>query len=84
MNTTERTQTYTASVEGLPGLALATEPVLSVPATGIGSLTVRLTLPLEAAQALRGKASPIHFRVEARAQGKVVVVEEKSTFVIPR
>ena len=26
MNTTERTQTYTASVQGLPGLTLATEP----------------------------------------------------------
>ena len=84
MNTTERTQTFAASVQGLPGLTLATEPVLSVPATGIGSLTIRLTLPFEAAQAYRGKASPISFRVEALEHGKSVAVEEKSTFVIPR
>jgi cytochrome c oxidase accessory protein FixG len=84
MNSTERTQTYTASVQGLPGLTLATDPVLHVPATGIGSLTIRLTLPFEAAQAYRGKASPIHFKVEATDQGQSVVVEEKSTFVLPR
>jgi len=84
MNTTERTQTYTASVQGLPGLALATEPGLTVPATGIGALTIRLTLPFEAAQSYRGKASPISFRVEAHDQGRLVAVEEKSTFVIPR
>lgn len=82
MNTTETTQSYTASVQGLPGLTLTTDPVLSVPATGIGSLTIRLTLPFEATQAHRGKASPIRFRVEATGQS--VVVEEKSTFLIPR
>jgi cytochrome c oxidase accessory protein FixG len=84
MNTTERTQTYSASVQGLPGLTLASDPGLTVPATGIGSLTIRLTLPFEAAQAYRGKASPIRFTVEAAEQGKLVAVEEKSTFVIPR
>ena len=82
MNTTETTQSYTASVQGLPGLTLTTDPVLHVPATGIGSLTIRLTLPFEATQAHRGKASPIRFRVEATGQS--VVVEEKSTFLIPR
>jgi len=65
-------------------LTLVTNPVLSVPATGIGSLTVRLTLAAEMAQTYRGKASPISFRVEAPDQGKEVVVEEKSTFFIPR
>ena len=84
MNTTERAQTFTASVQGLPGLTLVTDPGLTVPATGIGSLTIRLTLPLEAAQCYRGKASPIRFRVETLDQGMLVAVEEKSTFVIPR
>ena len=82
MNASEASQSYTASVQGLPGLRLATDPVITVPATGIGSLTIRLTLPHEAAQALRGKASPIRFRVEATGQS--VAVEEKSTFLIPR
>ena len=84
MNATEISQTYTASVQGLPGLTLVTDPVLSVPATGIGSLTVRLTLAAEAAQAQRGTVSPIMFRVEAKTLDPIVVVEEKSTFVVPR
>ena len=84
MNTTESTQTYTASVHGLPGLALVTDPVLRVPPAGIGSLTVRLTLSALAAQDLQGKASPIVFRIETPKDGKMTAVEEKSTFVIPR
>lgn len=84
MNTTETPQTYHASVQGMVGLTLATDPDLNVPAAGIGSLTIRLTLPADAAQAHRGKASPIMFRVDALNDGKVVSVEEKSTFVIPR
>lgn len=82
MNASEAAQTYTASVQGLPGLTLATNPVITVPATGIGSLTIRLTLPYEATQAHRGKASPIRFRVEAT--GQTMAVEEKSTFLVPR
>lgn len=84
MNTTERAQTYSASVQGLPGLTLVTDPVLQVPATGIGALTIRLTLAADTAQAYRGKANPISFRVEAQNQGKLVAIEEKSTFIIPR
>jgi len=84
MNTTETPQTYHASVQGMAGLKLATDPALSVPAAGIGSLTIRLTLPADAAQKHRGKASPIMFRVDAQNDGKIVSVEEKSTFVVPR
>jgi cytochrome c oxidase accessory protein FixG len=84
MNTTEDTQTYSARVQGLPGLTLVTHPVLSVPAAGIGAMIIRLTLSAEAAQAHRGQASPIMFMVEAQDKGKTVLVEEKSTFVIPR
>lgn len=84
MNGTEHTQTYQASVAGLPGLSLATPPVLMVPATGIGSMTIRLTLPGDVAQSYRGKASPIMFRIETSVADKRVAVEEKSTFVIPR
>lgn len=82
MNASETAQSYTASVQGLPGITLTSDPVITVPATGIGSLTIRLTLPFEAAQGQRGKASPILFRVEAT--GRTVAVEEKSTFLIPR
>lgn len=84
MNTTEKMQIYTTHAQGLPGLKLVTDPVLNVPAAGIGSQTIRLTLSAEAAQEHRGKASPIIFLVETQAEGKVVSVEEKSTFFIPR
>ena len=84
MNTTESQQTYQASVQGLADLTLVTNPVLSVPAAGIGSLTIRLALPADAAQAHRGQAIPIMFRVEAQDNGEIVSVEEKSTFVVPR
>jgi len=84
MNGTEHAQTYTASVNGMPGLTLVTPPELTVPATGIGSLMIRLTLTRDAAQSYRGKASPIMFRVQTAEDGQVEVAEEKSTFVVPR
>ena len=84
MNATERPQSYTTSVQGLPGLMLVTDPVVKVPATGIGTLTVRLTLPLAASQDLRGKASPILFKVQTTQHGDLLEVQEKSTFFIPR
>ncbi len=83
MNTTEQMQTYTTRAQGLPGLAQMTNPVLTVPAAGIGSLTIRLTLPAEATQAHRGKARSITFTVETQGDGELVSVVEKSTFVIP-
>ena len=84
MNATEHTQTYTASVHGLTGLTLVTDPVLTVPATGIGSLTIRLTMAAEVAQGHRGKASPILFQIHTGEHDKVAMTQEKSTFVIPR
>jgi cytochrome c oxidase accessory protein FixG len=84
MNGTESPQTYTTVVRGLPGLTLETPPTLTVPPTGIESLTVRLMLPASAAEAYRGNASPIIFSVQTLENDKLVVAEEKSTFVVPR
>ena len=84
MNATERVQSYTASVSGMKGLTLATPPELTVEAAGIGSLTIRLTLPADAAQNYRGMNSPIQFRVQSVENGKVRTVDEKSTFHVPR
>ncbi len=84
MNSTEQTQTYSASVHGLPGLAMVTNPVLTVPATGIGSLTVRLTLPAATVQNHVGQAVPIFFQVRTTGREALLMVEEKSTFVLPR
>ncbi len=84
MNATERAQTYTTNVSGIPGLLMATEPKLTVAATGIGSLTIRLTLPAHAAQSLHGVTSPIVFRVQVLDHDKVETADEKSTFYVPR
>jgi hypothetical protein len=84
MNATEHAGTFTVSVQGLEGLNLVTQPTLDVPATGIGSLPVRLALTSMAAKGYRGKVLPIRFTVHGLDADRVVAVEEKTTFVIPR
>lgn len=84
MNATEGAQSFRVSADGLPGIQLVTNPDLTVAATGIGSLTVRLVLSAVDAQDYRGKVHPIRFRIEAQNLEKPSVVEEKSTFVVPR
>ena len=84
MNAAEHARTYRVSVQGLPGMTLVTPAALDVPATGIGSLTVRLALGAQAAQAYRGQAIPITFKVQRADTDREVAIEEKSTFVIPR
>jgi cytochrome c oxidase accessory protein FixG len=84
MNATEQAQTYRTSVHGLPGLTLASQAELSVPATGIGSLTVRLSLTAAQAQLHRGETYPILFELQTQSGDKRQIIAEKSTFVIPR
>ncbi len=84
MNGTEQARTYSASVQGLPGLNLVTQPQLTVAATGIGSLTVRLMLSADTAENYRGKAHPIVFKVGTTDGDKTITVDEKSTFIVPR
>ena len=84
MNGLERQQHYHASVRGLPGLQLVTAPDLTVEATGINSLAIRLSLPADAAQNLRGQTVPIVFQLQTEVDGRVVSTEEKSTFYGPR
>ena len=47
----------------------------------MSSLAARLQLPPEAAQAVRGKSSPIEFEISAT---DLKPVREKSTFLVPR
>jgi len=84
MNSTEHAQIYTIQAEGLAGLKLVTPPEVTVPSTGIGSLTVRLTLSAQDAQDYRGKAKHIEFKIQSVRHGRTEEVEEKSTFLIPR
>lgn len=79
MNATESTQNYRIAVQGLPGLVLASESMISVDATA--SRWVPVTLQLPYGQAGAGSHA-IHFEIEAiNFPGRV---SEKSVFLVPR
>ncbi|MDD5325272.1 MAG: FixG Ig-like domain-containing protein, partial [Polaromonas sp.] len=79
MNATESTQNYRIAVQGLPGLALASEEVISVDAAQSRWVPVRLQLPYEGASA---GSHAIHFEIKAvNSPGRV---SEKSVFLVPR
>ena len=69
---------------GLPGLRITSPATVDVPATGIGTLVVRLALAPEAAQAYRGRASPIVVEVSTEDDGVITTAREKSTYFVPR
>lgn len=84
MNGTEQTQDYAVSVTGLPGLVIATPAQLSVAATGIGVLPVRLVLAPDMADQYQGRSNPIVFEIKALQDATARVAREKSTFFVPR
>jgi cytochrome c oxidase accessory protein FixG len=79
MNATEQPQHYRISVEGLPGLAVVTEPEVVVGAAESRWVAVRLQLPYGTAEP---GSHPIHFGI-AQADG-AARVSEKSVFLVPR
>ncbi len=83
-NGTERLQHFSVQVSGLPGLVIAAPAQLDVPAIGIASLPVRLTLAPELAESLRGRAHPIRFEVTRADEAAPLTRSEKSTFFVPR
>src|SRR5450830_910095 len=62
MNATESKQDYRITVQGLPGLVLASESMITVDATQSRWVPVRLELPYEGASA---GSHAIHFEIEA-------------------
>ena len=83
-NATEQSQRFSLQVSGLPGLQWATPAELDVPAIGIASLPVRLTLPPEQAEPLRGRASEIKFTITRMTGADMRSSTEPSTFFVPR
>jgi cytochrome c oxidase accessory protein FixG len=79
MNATESVQHYRITVEGLPGLAVASENLMTVEATESRWVAVRVQLPYDAAPA---GTHAIHF--EIAAQDSPAQVREKSVFIVPR
>lgn len=87
VNSSEEARHYSVGVTGLPGLRIASAPVVvTVAAVGIGLVPVRVTLAPEAAEEVRGRASSIVFEVAARAADADAAqsVRAQSTFFVPR
>jgi hypothetical protein len=79
MNATEATQRYRISAQGLPGLAVASESVVTVDSTQAARLAVRVQAPYDAAQP---GTHPIRFEIESMdSPGHL---SEKSMFMMPR
>ncbi|MDO9285948.1 MAG: cytochrome c oxidase accessory protein CcoG [Aquabacterium sp.] len=83
-NVSEQARQFRVGVTGLPGLQIVTPTALSVEPTRIGTLALRLALPPEAGEALRGQATAIAFEIVTLQDGEPVMRREKSTFFVPR
>jgi cytochrome c oxidase accessory protein FixG len=78
MNATESDQRYKITVNGLPGLLITSETMVSVASTQARTVPVRVQAPFEVAAP---GSHEIHFVIESLdAPGKLT---EKSTFMIP-
>ena len=79
MNATETTQRFHLSVEGLPGLTVASEADLSVEPTQSRWIAVRLQLPYEGAEA---GSHAVRFHIDAPDLHDTVT--EKAVFIVPQ
>ncbi|HSV51961.1 MAG TPA: cytochrome c oxidase accessory protein CcoG [Burkholderiaceae bacterium] len=79
MNATEMPQSYRISAHGLPGMALASEPVVAVGPAESRWVAVRLRIPYGT---VASGSHPVHFEVGS-VQGDAHV-SEKSVFLVPR
>ena len=79
MNATEATQRFDISVEGLPGLTIASDGDTSIESTQARWVAVRVLAPYDVASA---GSHPIYFSVTG--QGSLGRVSEKSVFIVPR
>ena len=78
MNATEAPQRLRLAVHGLPGLELATEPLVAVAPAEARWVVVRVRLP---DGSLPPGSHPFHFEVSA--ESGVAHVSEKSVFLVP-
>ncbi len=83
-NGTEQARQFRVQASGLPGLRITSPAAVDVPPTSIGTLVLRLALAPEAAEAYRGRASPVVLEVSTDNDGVVTTAREKSTYFVPR
>ena len=79
MNATEDRQLIRLAVEGMEGIALASEPVVDVLPTEVRTLAVRVQVPPGAASG----SHPIVFRLQSSTD-EAIRLDEKTTFLVPR
>ena len=79
MNATEQPQGYRITVEGLPGLVVASQAEFRVEAAQSRWVALRLQVPYEASTP---GSQPIRFHITAVSDGAAVT--EKSVFLLPR
>ncbi len=79
MNATEQSQAYRITVEGLPGLTVASDAEFTVDAAQSRWVAVRLQVPYAASTP---GSHPIRLHITASSDGAAVT--EKSVFLLPR
>jgi polyferredoxin len=79
MNVGEHYQFYSIKVGGMPGIALASDNVIELPAESSHVFTVRVRVAPESGQA---GANPVRFEIESLLGD--AQTSEKATFLIPR
>jgi cytochrome c oxidase accessory protein FixG len=84
MNATETPQRYRVRVEGMDGIAVASQTEFAVESVAARWVAVRVQVPPQTAAALAPGAHPIHFIVDQLDAGAPASVSEKSTFILPR
>lgn len=79
MNATESTQRFHITVQGIPGMAIMSDPDVTLEPTLARWVPVNVQIPFGAAEP---GSHPIHFEITARdIAGKL---SEKSVFIVPR
>ena len=80
MNATEQVQKLEVSVEGLPGIEIASERTVEVQPTEVHSLVLRVQVPPSSAP---GGSHPIRFTIRSLSDSGISLREE-SVFLVPR
>jgi cytochrome c oxidase accessory protein FixG len=80
MNVSEKAERYSMSVTGLPGIRLAGETEIDVPAASNKSILVQVRVPPESG---KQGSNVVFFDVKSTRNDKIAV-HEKATFLIPR
>ena len=82
MNATEAPRSYRITASGLPGLDVASDPVVTVEPAQARWVAVRLQLPSEVWGSQEAGSHPIYFDIQGEESAERV--REKSIFLVPR